>query len=210
MYIKLYKTEIYLMFKKFSSVFLLITVIFTLTLSLSSCKKSTYYVKLQIKTYGDIILELDRDTAPITVDNFISLVNSGFYDGLTFHRVIEGFMIQGGAPASTSDSAEEIKGEFSANGHKNNIKHVRGVISMARTGDDKSGFDTASSQFFIMHDDAPHLDGQYAAFGHVVEGIEVVDAIVENTGIYAYNGIIYYKELQAVIEKATVLEDYQK
>lgn len=199
------------MFKKFISIFLLIITIFTLALSLSSCKKDTYYVKLQIKNYGDIILELDRDTAPITVDNFVSLVKSGFYDGLTFHRVIDGFMIQGGAPKSTSDSVEEIKGEFEANGYKNNIKHVRGVISMARTGDNKSGFDTASSQFFIMHDDAPHLNGQYAAFGHVVEGMDVVDAIVENTAEYGnYNGIIYYSELQAVIEKAVILDSYKK
>ena len=201
------------MLKRITSTLLLIAAILSLTASLASCSKNTYYVKLEIRDYGDIILELDRDNAPITVDNFVSLVKSGFYDGLTFHRVIEGFMIQGGAPNSngTGGSDKKIQGEFSANGHDNQIKHVRGVISMARSGNAVSGFDTASSQFFIMHADAPHLDGQYAAFGYVIEGMDVVDAIVANTAIYGNsNGMIGYKELQAVIEKATVLDNYKK
>ena len=122
-----------------------------------------------------IRLELDAKAAPITTENFLSLVKEGFYDGLIFHRVIPGFMIQGGDPLGNGmgGSEKKIKGEFAANGHPNPIRHVRGVISMARSMDKNS----ASSQFFIMHADAPHLDGQYAAFGKVVEGIETVDEI---------------------------------
>ncbi len=122
-----------------------------------------------------IKLELDAEHAPITTANFEKLVKEGFYDGLTFHRIIPGFMIQGGDPLGNGmgGSKENIKGEFNSNGVKNPIKHERGVISMARAMDPNS----ASSQFFIMHADAPYLDGKYAAFGHVVEGIEVVDEI---------------------------------
>ena len=124
---------------------------------------------------GKIEIELYPETAPITVKNFEKLVSEGFYDGLIFHRVIPGFMIQGGDPQGTGmgGSNEKIKGEFAANGVNNPLKHTRGVISMARAFDKNS----ASSQFFIMHADAPHLDGQYAAFGKVVSGIEVVDEI---------------------------------
>lgn len=126
--------------------------------------------------------ELYPDVAPITVENFLKLVKEEFYDGLIFHRVIKGFMIQGGDPTGTgmSGSKETIKGEFLANGVVNNLKHTRGVLSMARTMDPNS----ASSQFFIMHDDAPHLDGQYAAFGKITEGIEVVDEIAESPTDY--------------------------
>ena len=122
-----------------------------------------------------IKLELNAEAAPLTVENFLSLVKEGFYDGLIFHRVIPGFMIQGGDPLGNGmgGSEKKIKGEFAANGHPNPIRHTRGVISMARSMDKNS----ASSQFFIMHADAPHLDGQYAAFGKVVEGIETVDEI---------------------------------
>ena len=125
---------------------------------------------------GKVIkLELDETAAPKTVANFNKLVSEGFYDGLSFHRIIPGFMIQGGDPIGngTGGSKEHIVGEFASNGFNNPIKHVRGVISMARAMDPNS----ASSQFFIMHADAPHLDGNYAAFGHVVEGLEVVDEI---------------------------------
>ena len=125
---------------------------------------------------GKVIkLELDETAAPKTVANFNQLVSEGFYDGLSFHRIIPGFMIQGGDPVGngTGGSKENIVGEFASNGVKNPIKHTRGVISMARAMDPNS----ASSQFFIMHADAPHLDGNYAAFGHVVEGLEVVDEI---------------------------------
>ena len=120
-------------------------------------------------------LELDKSVAPITVENFEKLVSEGFYDGLIFHRVIPGFMIQGGCPDGTGmgGPGHNIKGEFLQNGVNNPLKHTRGVISMARAGHP----DSAGSQFFIMHEDAPHLDGQYAAFGKVVEGIEVVDEI---------------------------------
>ena len=123
----------------------------------------------------EIELELYPEAAPITVKNFEKLVGEGFYDGLIFHRVIAGFMIQGGDPLGNGmgGSDENIKGEFLANGHNNPIKHTRGVISMARAFDKNS----ASSQFFIMHADAPHLDGQYAAFGKVVSGMETVDEI---------------------------------
>lgn len=132
-------------------------------------------VVLKVKDFGEIRLELYPEHAPITVENFIKLVNKGFYNGLTFHRVIKGFMIQGGCPKGngTGGPGYEIKGEFLANGVNNPIKHTRGVISMARAMDP----DSAGSQFFIMHKDAPHLDGQYAAFGKVTEGIEVVDKI---------------------------------
>ena len=125
---------------------------------------------------GKVIkLELDETAAPKTVANFNKLVSEGFYDGLSFHRIIPGFMIQGGDPVGngTGGSKENIVGEFASNGVKNPIKHTRGVISMARAMDPNS----ASSQFFIMHADAPHLDGNYAAFGHVVEGLAVVDEI---------------------------------
>lgn len=132
-------------------------------------------IKLEIPGYGDITLELDYDNAPITSKNFEDLVKKGFYDGLTFHRVIKGFMIQGGCPNGTGTGGPgyTIKGEFKANGVDNPIKHTRGTLSMARASDPNS----AGSQFFIMHKDAPYLDGSYAAFGHVVDGIEVVDKI---------------------------------
>ena len=132
-------------------------------------------VLMKIKDYGEIELELDRSVAPITVDNFLKLVNKGFYNGLTFHRVIKGFMIQGGCPKGngTGGPGYQIKGEFMSNGVNNPLKHSRGVISMARAMNP----DSAGSQFFIMHKDAPHLDGEYAAFGKVTSGIEVVDKI---------------------------------
>ena len=132
-------------------------------------------VVIEMENGAEIKLELNREAAPITVDNFLKLVGEGFYDGLTFHRVIPGFMIQGGDPQGNGmgGAKENIKGEFRANGWNNPIKHERGVISMARAFNPNS----ASSQFFIMHADAPHLDGQYAAFGRVVEGIETVDEI---------------------------------
>ena len=130
---------------------------------------------IEVEKFGTIEVELNKDAAPITVDNFVKLVNKGFYNGLTFHRIIRGFMIQGGCPKGngTGGPGYSIKGEFSANGVNNPIKHERGVISMARAMDPNS----AGSQFFIMHQAAPHLDGQYAAFGKAIKGIEVVDAI---------------------------------
>ena len=134
-------------------------------------------VTIEMENGKKIKLELYPEVAPITVANFEKLVKEGFYNGLIFHRVIKGFMIQGGDPEGTGmgGAKEKIKGEFAANGVKNDLKHTRGVISMARSQNPNS----ASSQFFIMHADAPHLDGQYAAFGKVVEGIETVDEIAE-------------------------------
>lgn len=134
-------------------------------------------VTISVKDYGDIVVELDPVAAPNTVKNFLSLANDGFYDGLTFHRVISGFMIQGGDPdgVGTGGPGYSIKGEFSSNGIENPLKHTRGVISMARS----QAPDSAGSQFFIMHADADFLDGEYAAFGKVISGIEVVDKIAE-------------------------------
>ena len=165
--------------------------------------KGTHHAVIEVKNYGTIELELDADTAPITVENFCTLANDGFYDGLTFHRVISGFMIQGGDPDhnGTGGSDEEIKGEFSANGVDNDIAHVRGVISMARA----NPYDSASSQFFIMHQDAPHLDGQYAAFGRVTKGIDVVDKIAANTPVIDANGTVLF-ENQPVITKITIID----
>lgn len=132
-------------------------------------------VQIEMENGKKILIELYPEVAPITVENFEKLVNQGFYNGLTFHRVINGFMIQGGCPngTGTGGSGENIKGEFASNGFENNLKHTRGVISMARANDPNS----ASSQFFIMHQDAPHLDCQYASFGKVIEGMDVVDEI---------------------------------
>ena len=132
---------------------------------------------IEMENGKEIKLELYPEKAPITVENFENLVKEKFYDGLTFHRIISGFMIQGGCPKGdgTGGPDKKIKGEFSANGVPNDLKHTRGVLSMARAMDPNS----AGSQFFIMHRDAPHLDGQYAAFGKVVEGMETVDEIAD-------------------------------
>lgn len=160
--------------------------------------KEKYNIQIQIKNYGNIDLELDYIKAPITVENFIALVNKNFYDGLTFHRIIDGFMIQGGDPLGTGTGGSEnkIKGEFSANGINNTISHVRGTISMARSQD----MDSARSQFFIVHEDSLFLDGQYAGFGHVTSGIEIVDAIAKNTIVTDSNGSVS-RENQPIIEK---------
>ena len=135
---------------------------------------------MTIENYGDILLELDRDAAPITVDNFLDLANSGYYDGSTFHRVVKDFMIQGGSYKGDIENAstKTIKGEFEANGVKNDISHVRGTISMARGEDPDSG----SDQFFITNVDFTDLDGYYAAFGHVISGMDIVDKITEDVG----------------------------
>ena len=132
-------------------------------------------IRIIMENGNQITAELYPDIAPETVANFVSLIKEKFFDGIIFHRVIKGFMIQGGDPTGTGTggSKKTIRGEFAANGFRNDLKHCRGVLSMAKTADP----DSASSQFFIMHEDAPHLDGQYAAFGKVVEGIETVDEI---------------------------------
>ncbi len=137
---------------------------------------SSNYVMIEMQEGGSIVIELFPEIAPITVENFKKLISEGFYDGLIFHRVIYGFMIQGGDPNGNGSGGPgyTIKGEFTANGVQNNIKHERGVLSMARRGD---GNDTAGSQFFIVHKDSTFLDGEYAAFGKVIEGMDVVDYI---------------------------------
>ena len=162
-----------------------------------------HYAEIEVEDYGTISLELDADTAPITVTNFVNLAKDGFYDGLTFHRIIDGFMIQGGDPLGngTGGSNETIKGEFSDNGVENDISHVRGTISMARSSDP----DSASSQFFIVHQDSTYLDGQYAAFGHVTDGMDVVDAICEDTPVQDNNGTVAAED-QPVITSITISE----
>ncbi len=162
-----------------------------------------HHVTIDVQDYGTISLELDADTAPISVTNFVNLANEGFYDGLTFHRIISGFMIQGGDPNGngTGGSEKTIKGEFSANGVENDISHVRGVISMARANDPDSG----SSQFFIVHEDSTFLDGQYAAFGHVTDGMDVVDAICEAVPVQDNNGTVAAAD-QPVITAVTVID----
>ena len=154
-------------------------------------------VVITVKDYGTIELKLDREAAPITVDNFVKLVQEGFYDGLTFHRIISGFMIQGGDPLGngTGGSDVSIKGEFRNNGVDNPISHTRGVISMARS----RSMDSASSQFFIVHEDSTFLDGDYSGFGHVTKGMAVVDAICKNTPVLDGNGTVE-RSAQPVIE----------
>ena len=170
--------------------------------------KDTVYVKMTVEGYGDIILKLDGEEAPITVANFVTLVNEGFYDGLTFHRVIEDFMIQGGDPNAdgTGGAPNKIKGEFEENGYHNCIAHERGVISMARNG---QSYDSASSQFFICNsnsDSVSALDGKYAAFGRVIYGMNVVDLITSKTAYQSsdMNGSIP-KGVQAVISHVEVI-----
>lgn len=195
------------------------TLLLTLTLSsalLSGCsardEESTlsadllsglHHVEIEVEDYGTIALELDADTAPITVTNFIGLAEDGFYDGLTFHRIIDGFMIQGGDPLGNGTGGAEstIKGEFSENGVENNISHVRGVISMARSNQPNS----ASSQFFIVHEDSTFLDGQYAAFGQVTEGIEIVDQICLDTPVQDSNGTVAADD-QPIITSVKVID----
>ena len=159
-----------------------------------------HHVVIKVKKYGNIKVELDADTAPISVTNFVNLAKKGFYDGLTFHRIIDGFMIQGGDPSGdgTGGSDETIKGEFSDNGVENNISHVRGTISMARSSEN----DSASSQFFIVQSDSTYLDGQYAGFGTVTSGMDIVDKICKDTPVTDSNGTVE-KENQPVIEKIT-------
>ena len=178
---------------------------FVLCISLFGCQKETknYIAKIEVEDYGTITLKLEGKKAPITVQNFVNLAKSGFYDGLTFHRIIKGFMIQGGDPNGngTGGSDKTIKGEFKDNGVKNNIKHKRGVISMARSSD----YDSASSQFFIMQEDNDSLDGQYAAFGHVTKGMKIVDQICEDADPMDDNGTIAESK-QPVIKTIKVSE----
>lgn len=163
-----------------------------------------YEATIKVKDYGDIVFEMDEGIAPETVQNFVKLANEGFYDGLTFHRLIEGFMAQGGDPNGdgTGGAEEDIQGEFLSNGFNNSLKHVRGTVSMARSGDP----DSASSQFFIVQEDTPSLDGEYAAFGTVTSGMDVVDKILEDARPTDDNGTIS-KDSQPVIESITVTKE---
>lgn len=163
--------------------------------------ENSYTAVIEIEGYGTITLELDASAAPVTTENFVSLAREGFYDGLTFHRIIEGFMIQGGDPDGngTGGSEQTIKGEFRENGVENSLSHTRGVISMARSND----YDSASSQFFIVHEDSTFLDGSYAAFGYVKEGMEVVDAICADAEPIDGDGFIA-PENQPVIQSIAI------
>lgn len=207
----------------FKRIIALVLVIATLTFVLAGCKKKNsldkyaiddstekkdyYHVAMAVEDYGVIIVKLDAVAAPKTVANFVKLVREGFYNGLTFHRVIEGFMIQGGDPNAngTGGSSEKIEGEFLYNGYYNPISHKKGVISMARS----DSYDSASSQFFICNADSAsvsNLNYKYAAFGHVVEGLDVVDAITAGTAKYGdSNGAIAKKSNQAVITEMKVI-----
>ena len=198
------------MIKKIASLLVVLVMVSTVLLAFTSCGNKeeepnytpTHYATIEIRNYGTIELELYGNIAPLTVKNFVGLAKEGFYEGLTFHRIMSGFMIQGGGYDASDNEmdAPTIKGEFESNGVKNPIEHKRGVISMARTGVK----DSASSQFFIMHDDAPHLDGEYAAFGKVIKGIEVVDEICDKV-TQGYNGAVDVFE-RPVIEKVTIKE----
>lgn len=160
-------------------------------------------VRITMQNGKTIDLELDPKAAPLTCENFLKLVNQGFYDGLTFHRIINGFMMQGGDPEGTGmgGSSEKIKGEFSANGVKNDLSHTRGAISMARS----QAMDSASSQFFIVHQDSTFLDGQYACFGYVTDGMDVVDAICETVPVVDNNGTVQDGH-QPVMETIRVID----
>ena len=191
--------------KKLISVITLLTMIICCFTGCGDVDYSTgkHHAEIKVKDYGTIKVELDADTAPKTVENFAKLANEGFYDGLTFHRIISGFMIQGGDPAQSGSkkTAKKIEGEFSQNGIDNNIQHKRGTISMARTQE----YNSASSQFFIVHQDSLYLDEQYAGFGNVTEGMEIVDKICEDVHPIDSNGTVP-KEEQPVIDTIKMVD----
>ncbi len=194
---------------------ILVLILTVITLfSVCGCKNNSYYEKdiklsgthnavITVKDYGEIKLELYGDIAPVTVANFVGLVKEGFYNGLTFHRAVENYMLQGGDPFGNGNgnSEKRIFGEFSENGFENKLSHTRGVISMARS----SNYNSASCQFFIMQADETRLDGSYAAFGIVTEGMEVVDKIIADVLPTGYNGLIDDQN-QPVIEKIEMIE----
>ena len=172
-------------------------------LDVSKTLSGTHHAEMILKDYGTIKMELDADTAPLTVTNFVKLVQEDCYDGLTFHRIVNDFMMQGGDPEGngTGGAEETIKGEFSNNGVENDISHTKGVISMARSTD----YDSASSQFFIVQADSTFLDGDYAAFGHVTEGMDIVDEICKNAKPINSGGLIDAPE-QPVIEDIIIVD----
>ena len=175
----------------------------TVLLDTEEALSGIHHAEIEIKDYGTISLELDADTAPISVTNFVKLAQEGFYDGLSFHRIMYGFMMQGGDPLGngTGGSEETIKGEFSSNGVKNDLSHERGVISMARSSDP----DSASSQFFIVQSDSQFLDGDYAAFGKVTEGMDIVDKICAEAKPVDDNGTIPETQ-QPVMETIKIID----
>lgn len=172
-------------------------------LDTSEILSGKHHAEIVVKDYGTIKVELDADSAPLTVTNFVKLAQEGFYDGLTFHRIMDGFMMQGGDPLGngTGGSQETIKGEFSSNGVDNSLSHTKGAISMARS----SNPDSASSQFFIVETDSTFLDGEYAVFGYVTEGIEIVEKICEDAEPTDNNGSIQ-KEQQPVMETVMIID----
>ena len=191
---------------------LLLILTVTIMLTVASCAKKadsglledSYTIEIEIERYGTITAVLDAKTAPITVENFLKYVNEGFYNGLTFHRIMKGFMMQGGdqnGDGINNEGTPTIKGEFAYNGVENNISHTRGTLSMARS----ASYDSASTQFFIMHEDYTGLDGQYAAFGRVVKGIEVVDAICNNVINTDSNGGVEARN-QPVIKEIRIVD----
>jgi peptidyl-prolyl cis-trans isomerase B (cyclophilin B) len=187
----------------------IVCIILIAILALSSgCAQSgtvtgKHHAEIDVKDYGVISVELDADSAPISVANFMELAKKGFYDGLTFHRIISGFMIQGGDPTGTGSGGSDktIKGEFSQNSVKNALSHTRGAISMARSDD----FDSASSQFFIVQQDSTQLDGLYACFGYVTKGIEIVDKICTDTPVQDDNGTVL-KADQPIITSIKIID----
>ena len=193
--------------KKLLTILLLFALLITLTACGSNNNKDKKIyenkkkIAIEIQGYGTIKAEVYPDVAPITVENFLNLVNEHYYDGLTFHRILKDFMMQGGANNGTKRAVNKIKGEFLANGIDNPLKHERGVLSMAR-GDD---YNSATSGFFIVHKTYPSLDGNYAAFGKVTEGLDIVDKICNETPISNSNGIVL-AEYQPVIKTIYVIE----
>ena len=184
---------------------LLLVFLFCLIIGGCSGSKTSgkHHAEIDIKDYGKISVELDADSAPITVQNFIDLANSGFYDNLTFHRIIKDFMMQGGDPEGMGmgGSDKTIKGEFKNNGVNNTLSNTRGAIAMARS----KAYDSASSQFFIVQKDSTYLDGDYAVFGYVTDGIDIVDNICNNTPVTDSNGTVK-KENQPVINTIKIID----
>lgn len=170
----------------------------------SGLTEESYTIEIEIENYGVITAVLDAKTAPITVENFINLINEDFYNGISFHRIINGFMMQGGDPdgdGTNNEGTPTIKGEFAYNGVENNISHTRGTLSMARS----SSYNSAASQFFIMHQDDTRLDGQYAAFGKVTDGMDIVDEICTKTPVTDKNGSVA-KANRPIIKEIRIVE----
>ena len=198
------KKKIELTAKQMALIAVSVVMILVIIIAVAVLNRGDCYAKIEVEGYGTIIVELDREAAPITVENFIELAESGFYDGITFHRIMAGFMMQGGDPTGTGmgGSPNKIVGEFAANGIMNPLSHTRGTISMARTA---QSYDSASSQFFIVHQDSIFLDGNYAAFGYVTSGMDVVDRICTEAVVVDNNGTVP-ADKQPVIKTITIID----